>query len=184
MAKEAAETKRPWTKNQLWIMAFVLMSSVFLCGAIVGGTATSWVLWHRTMKAFRAPGSVVERMVHDVRREYSLSEDQSRKLEELLAEHHEAMQAIQDEFQPRIEEQLESLRTQVQDLLSPEQRERWNSRFDQMKTRWMRPGPGGGPPPPHHGQGPPPGGFEQTDANNDATQPRGRSSVVQPMACK
>jgi Spy/CpxP family protein refolding chaperone len=163
-----------------WIVALALTSAVFIFGSIVGASVALAVLWHRAPRALAPQDFPLERMAHEMRRNLNLSPEQADHIEEILIGHRQRMREIHEDTRPRVEAEMESLRAQVETVLTPDQAQRWNSRFDTAWDRWMPPGPGGGMRrhrggPPGDGMGPGPGprrglggqgrggGFERRD---------------------
>ena len=139
-----------------WLRAFLLTSAVFGSGLIVGMVLTSTVLWQRAFNPFRqAPGFEVERLMNEMQDELLLSPDQSKQLNEVVSSHNERMKAIRDEVDPKIQNELESLKKKVEGILRPEQAKRWNERYDGMQRRFRHFGPPGPPPGPDPRRGTP-----------------------------
>ena len=129
-----------------WLRAFLLTSSVFVCGLVVGIVLTSAVLWPKAFNPFRQPpGFFVERLMNDMQSELLLSAEQTDQMKKVLAEHSERMEAIRNEIDPKIQAEFTAFKANVEAILRPEQAKLWNSRYEQMQKRFMRVPPPGGP---------------------------------------
>ena len=170
-----------------WLRAFLLTSAVFVSGLIVGIVLTSTVLWQRAFNPFRQPSVFdVKRLMNDMQDELLLSPDQSQQLKEVFSSHNERMKAIRDEVDPKIQNELESVKKQVEGVLRPEQAKRWIARYDDIERRLMRfgpPGPPNGPRPPDGMPQGPPGGVQPWPPNDPRPpdgMPQGFPGGVQP----
>jgi Ca2+-binding EF-hand superfamily protein len=120
------------------------MTAVFFFGSIVGAIATSRFLWEKHMKALRSPRFEAGRMMRHFEDNLDLTEEQSKEITTILADHQAAIGVIRNDVRSQVEDEIESLRVEVESVLTPEQTEHWNQRFDDEKKRWL--------PPPHRGR--------------------------------
>ena len=63
-------------------------------------------------------------------------------------------ESIHDDLKPKVEGEIDSLRSQVETILTPDQLTRWNTSFEKMKERWLPPAPGAEPKAPPGYEGP------------------------------
>ncbi len=139
-----------------WLQAFLLTTVVFGSGLIVGVVLTSAVLWQHAFNPFRQPpGFDVERLMKDLQYELLLSPDQSKQIREIVSSYNERLKKIRDDVQPRLRNELDLLKKRVEDILRPEQAERWNTRYDEMQRRFLSPDSRSGPPEPDRDRRPP-----------------------------
>jgi len=147
-------------------------AALLLCGTIIGAGAMATVLWERFQHSVRDPKRMPERIVDSMREGLKLSDAQADRIEAILERHHDEFDAIRREMEPRIQAHMDQVNTEIQEVLTPQQREEWERRFVRERHRWSRPpgawgphggrhgGPLGGPP----GDGsppPPPGAFPE-----------------------
>jgi uncharacterized membrane protein len=98
---------------------------------------------------FRPPmpaDRAVEFMVMRFKEELNLSPEQANLLRGILSTRMKKLGEIREKARPEIEEQLELLKSEVREVLSPEQQERLQEiteRLDRMFRRGMHRGPGG-----------------------------------------
>jgi hypothetical protein len=169
------------------------MSAAFIFGAVVGATVLSQFLWKSYVDRLQTRGPNTERIIGELRPELDLSEEQSKRLTEVLTDHRQKMKALHDDLKPKVEERLESLRSDVEAILTPEQAERWNARYIELKDRWLPPDrklpPGQQRPQgrrpllgaePRQPGSPPPRRFESADTDGDGRLTMEELSSVYP----
>jgi hypothetical protein len=124
------------------------MTAVFFFGAIVGAVVTGRFLWTKHIDTLQQPRFQTPRMMQRMQQDFDLTKEQAQQIETVFADHHEKIMSIREEVRSGIEPEIESLRQQVEAILTPEQAKRWEERFDAQKQRWLPPHPGmhrGGP---------------------------------------
>jgi hypothetical protein len=149
---EGGPSRLPPPARRAW--PTVLLGLVILvCGAIIG--AGVFVLWFKDRLAWPpTPGeAAAARIAADMRGRYDLSEEQARKVRDIMARHMEAIEVIRRSAHEKIAADHEKLRAEVREVLTPEQFEQWSARFEAMRPPPFGPPPGreglmpGGPPP-------------------------------------
>jgi len=148
------ETRPARKARSPWLLVLAVTGAAFLCGVVVGAVLTHGFLFRRTMHEFGPPGFRTDAAVKQIRKDLDLSDEQAGKLEKLFEEHMENMKAIHKDVRPRVEAELESFRSKVEAILTPDQARRWNEKF-KSKLKEMLPPP---PPGPHGMPVPPPPG--------------------------
>jgi hypothetical protein len=118
-------------------------------------------------------------LVHK-QRDLQLSPEQTDQLAQTVSAHRETMRGLHAEIRPRIEDEMEALRADVEAVLTPEQAAQWNARFEDARETWMPRhagwrGGGGGR---GFGAG---GGFGRIDANGDGALSREEAQAAQEM---
>jgi Spy/CpxP family protein refolding chaperone len=153
MENTQSESKPVRKAKSPWLLALVVTGAVFLCGVVVGAVLTHGFLFRRAMNEFGPPGFRTDVAVKQIRKDLDLSDEQAIKLEKLFEEHAENMNAIHKDVRPRVEAELESFRSKVEAILTPEQAKRWNEKFRSKMNEMLPPHPPGPhglpmPPPP------------------------------------
>ena len=143
----------PRPRSRTWPV--VLLGLVILiCGNVIGaGTA---VLWLKQYLPPRPPPDRVapDRIAADLRDRYNLSEEQARKVREIMQRSIEALDTIHRDTQEKAEAEREKVRGEMKTVLTPEQYAQWLAQFEALGARR---GPPGGPDRP--GMGGRPGQF-------------------------
>ena len=114
---------------------------IFIGGMVCGGGLTVIVAVHRIREAVHHPEEVPARLTRYLTRRLDLSADQSDQIENLIAGRQAHLQAIRRDVQPRVRMELNGLRQDIGDVLTPEQRSKWDDIFDEAVDRWMPPLP-------------------------------------------
>jgi hypothetical protein len=130
------------TRPRRWprIVAALL---IFFGGMVCGGGLTVIVAVRNIRHAIHHPEEVPARITRYLTRRLDLSPDQAEQIEGLIAQRQAHLQAIRRETQPRVAAELSGLREEIGQVLTPEQRAKWDDIFDDAVDRWMPP-----PPPP------------------------------------
>ena len=122
------------------VLGLILLTS----GAAIGAGSALYVIEQRIVNlAEETPERVSDRATKDMRSRWDLSLEQSERLKEIFHARHVAMKAIREEVRPRLEEELEAMRTDVLAVLTPEQAAQWNEKFERLRKRWVHGGRGG-----------------------------------------
>jgi hypothetical protein len=110
---------------------------ILICGMLIGGAVTSKFAWKRFIDRTRHHDRINERIVHRMHRDLGLSEEQRRQIQDIIHQHRENLQELHLEVQPRLEEELEQMRQEVENVLTPEQARRWNKRYQRLHKNWL-----------------------------------------------
>jgi Spy/CpxP family protein refolding chaperone len=139
--------RRP--KRRVWL-ATALGAVILICGMAIGSGGT--ILWirHKMEQFRRGPNQMHVELADRVRVQLNLTDDQTKRIEEILKKRHEALMKLHRET---FKSELEGMRAEVATVLTPEQAKKWNDDYESIMRIPPFPPPPGGPPP--HG-GPPP----------------------------
>jgi hypothetical protein len=149
----------PKTQPSVWRM-LILGVVILMCGMVIGGGLTTYVLWKRVESTITHPRLMPERIVEHMESSLNLTPEQAEQVREIFARRHERFDKMRVEMEPLVQAELDSIREEVSRVLTPEQLEEWNRRFDRMHRRWFRgpmfgEGRRHGPPHPFGRGGPP-----------------------------
>jgi hypothetical protein len=135
-------TLRP-RRRWLRVLAALL---IFLGGMVCGGGLTVIVAVHNIRYAVRHPETVPPRIAKYLKRQLDLTPDQATQVEALIAQTQRHLQEIRRRNQPEVAMELANLRQQVGNILTVDQRDKWDAIFDQAVDRWLPPPPPDEPP--------------------------------------
>ena len=130
--------------------AILLVAVTFLAGALIGFAGGR--AWSLLRGPFHPPDFVRGRIVEHLDEALDLTPQQHEQVESIMKRHHERMRAISDGLRPQMRQEIDAANREVDAILTPQQREK----FQKMRMR-MRFRGHDMPPPPH--DGPPPHGF-------------------------
>jgi Spy/CpxP family protein refolding chaperone len=138
--KEAFNAPLP-RRRRRWGRTVLLGALILACGMVVGAALTMHLRWPRLLRAAHPWERAPERIVSRMSGQLDLTQEQETQIQGILAKHHLAMEGIRTEVEPRVEAQMDSMRREVEGVLTPEQARRWTDRFEKMRRHW----PPGGP---------------------------------------
>lgn len=126
--------RRRWVR----VIAAVL---IFFGGMICGGGLTVIVAVRNIRHAIHHPEEVPPRITKYLTRRLDLSPEQATQVEALIVQTQSHLQAIRRRDQPEVALQLAALRQQIGDILTTDQRDKWDEIFDEAVDRWLPPPP-------------------------------------------
>jgi len=111
---------------------------ILLCGVAIGwGGAMLWLrdrMLPRRSRLGRTPAAIAARL----QTKLDLSDDQTRRVEEVFTRRMNAFEAIRQEMQPKFAAEHKTLHAEMNAILTPEQFERWATHFEAMRKRASR----------------------------------------------
>jgi len=123
-------------KRRRWLTV-LLAILIFGAGAVSGAAVTMAAFVHRMQFVLHHPEGLPGRIVSRLERSLNLDEAQKPKVEAIVAKRQEAMMGLRREFEPHLMKEMDTLRAEVGDVLTPPQRERWERMFDSFRARWL-----------------------------------------------
>jgi hypothetical protein len=114
---------------------------IFIGGMVCGGGITVIVAVRNIHYYVHHPEAVPARITKYLARRLDLSTDQATAVEHLIAVHQQKLQAIRQEVHPRVAMELSSLRAEVSNVLTPDQRDKWDEIYDEAIDKWFPPPP-------------------------------------------
>lgn len=138
MATSSDKGLPPPPRRRNWLSSMMLGLVILVCGGIIGAGITAHILWDRFLHGVRRPEAIGLRITQHLTEDLDLSEEQTEEIRGIIEKHHRAQRQIMREAHPRLRAELDSLRTEVEELLTPEQAERWNERIESLGSRWQK----------------------------------------------
>jgi hypothetical protein len=117
--------------------AIALALVIFVSGAVAGAAVTLTTLRHTAQTSFRQPKLVPARLAARIRSRLRLDAGQEAAVARIFAEHQAAWSGIRRSVRPQVEAELEGLRHDVTDVLTPRQAALWNRWFKRGRERWL-----------------------------------------------
>lgn len=124
-----------------WLRKTLLAVAILLCGMVIGSGLTLRVLWVQVTAAIQNPAEIPQRISHRMDRVLDLTDEQSKRVEEILSREYQALAEIRREIAPRVQAELDKTRNDVAAALTPEQARKWQKRFDFLRKEWTPPLP-------------------------------------------
>lgn len=114
-----------------------LMAVIFLSGLVVGAVAGRIVTHQQMVSMLKHPEQVADRVLPRIRSTLSLTDRQAQQVEEIVRRRHAAMEAVRSKSYPDLVAEFQALRHEVAEVLSPDQRERWQRLGDSVEQRYL-----------------------------------------------
>ncbi len=118
------------------VLAAVVLAITFVVGAILGVAGDRlWVMTHGGPR--RSPEMIVRHLTYALR----LSDQQRAEVTEIVRRHQQRIAAVTSATRPAVQQELEQANREIEQVLTPEQRERFarmRMRLMPMQRRMMR----------------------------------------------
>lgn len=153
-----APASLPWTDSEpldetrvawkVWLLRVVTWIAIFSVGAAAGALAQSWGMHWRMDWSRKNPEEMAQRIAKVIQSDHGLNDDQTQKVAKILFEHHQALDQLSREMDPKFTALRDQMKTEMKEVLTPSQYAAWEERMIRHG-----PGPGlgrgpfGGPPP-------------------------------------
>lgn len=119
-----------------WLTA-LLGVLIFGAGVACGVGFTIVVVVNRLQYAIHHPEEGPARVAARLQHRLSLNDEQTTKVEAIVAKHQVELVAIRQEFQPKVMDQLDQIHDEIGEVLDDSQRERWTKLFHDVRERWL-----------------------------------------------
>jgi Spy/CpxP family protein refolding chaperone len=146
------------------VLAIAAVVALFIAGIAVGALGTHLYYDHH----FAGPGGGPQMLghrffMHRLHRQLALTPEQSRQVDRILDRTHQEAAGIREEMRPRVKALMDRAHHDIEAILTPEQREKFQRLLDDSRLRgypfllgppdrrgppWGGPGRGRGGPPP------------------------------------
>ncbi|MDQ7784163.1 MAG: hypothetical protein RDU20_14860 [Desulfomonilaceae bacterium] len=115
----------------------ILLGLVILLGGFLLGAGSSAIHFKRTVHMIQTPGEVPKKITNRLRWKLKLTDLQAEKVQAILIEREKALSVILSEVHPRLREELDRTRVEVEAVLDADQAKKWHTHFDAMQRRWF-----------------------------------------------
>ena len=107
-----------------------------LLGFALGTAFGQWHAKENFHAHWRKDGGMKQHLLERFNRELHLSADQKKKIEAIFDAKHPEMFALQAEVRPKFEALRNSAQAEIQKILDPEQRKKFDQMNARMEERW------------------------------------------------
>lgn len=114
----AASPPRRWLKG-------ALLAVIFVAGVAVGAAGSALLIRQRITAVLTHPEQLPDRIIPILRHRLSLNDDQTEQVAAIVRRRYTALEEVRSEFTPRVATELQLLRTEVDAVLSADQKQRW-----------------------------------------------------------
>ena len=116
----------------------------FVAGALIGfAGGRVYSIFHGPLHGGRIDAQIRDRMLHHLDSELKLTPQQHDQVKQIIDRHHQKMEEISAGMRPQMRQEIESMNAEIEKVLNPEQRQKFQSLSERMRQR-------------HHGRGEPP----------------------------
>lgn len=114
-----------------------VMLAIFLSGGIVGAVGGGFVVREQMLFMLRHPERVPDRIVLRIRTSLSLNDEHTRQVDAIVRRRHAAMEIARAKCYPELLAEFQAMCTDIAEVLSPEQRTRWDKLSDSVEQRYL-----------------------------------------------
>lgn len=122
--------RRTWLVVVLWLI-------IFGSGVVVGAGSTLWVVRNRVLYGIQHPERAPAGLARHLQRMLGLDDAQRAQVEQIFERRQKELQKVRRAFQPEVEAQLDQVEQEVSAVLNDVQRAEWQSRFRELRGRWL-----------------------------------------------
>ena len=115
-----------------------LLAAVFVSGGVVGGGVGMMVTQQQFSDCLRHPERMPERMMSMFRAELNLTDEQTKRVNDIVREHHEKIESIRAEVRPRFSAEFNAIHEEVSAVLTETQRIKWNEMRERFRKDFPR----------------------------------------------
>ncbi|HJW92306.1 MAG TPA: hypothetical protein VJ901_01685 [Thermoanaerobaculia bacterium] len=119
------------------VVAIVVVLIAFLGGIAIGAIGDRIWLLHRG-PSHRNAHAITERVLHKLDDELELSPEQRQRVKQILEAHAARMQQIGDTVRPQIRQEIDQNNAEIERVLTPDQRAKFDKLKMQLTPRHMR----------------------------------------------
>ncbi|MBI4529094.1 MAG: hypothetical protein HY695_35300 [Deltaproteobacteria bacterium] len=116
---------------------FLLLGVVFLSGTICGAGVAAVVIHRAVQQAVHRPDIRAQRATQWITKRLHLDAAQQERVRVILERHTAALGKIRQEIWPRVIKRFETTEGEINELLSPSQRETWHKMTGRLRKNWL-----------------------------------------------
>jgi hypothetical protein len=135
----------PPAPPRLWlrrILTVVLAGLIFFAGIVTGAAITVKIIRTRISEAILHPEKGRELLLKQLTKKLILDGDQQKKIGSIIESRQKDMLSIRVELQPRVEQVITKGKSEIEEVLKPDQMQKWNEFVEDKRSRWRPPMPG------------------------------------------
>ncbi len=113
-----ASSPRRWLKWGLLVV-------IFGAGVAVGAAGSVLLIRERLTAVLRQPELIPDRVMPILRHRLALTDEQAEQVADIVRRRYTALEEVRSDFTPRVATELRLLRTEVDGVLTSDQKQRW-----------------------------------------------------------
>ncbi len=119
--------------------SLLLLGVVFFSGTICGAGIAAVVIHRAAQQVVLHPEVRAERAAQWITRRLHLDAGQQERVRAILKRHTATIGKLRQEIWPRVLERFETTEREINDVLSPSQRQTWNQMTARLRKNWLPP---------------------------------------------
>lgn len=124
-----------------WLRPLLFGTALLISGAVIGSALTMIVLRSQAERAREDPAWLSQRAAARLIRDLDLAPEQGEQVREIFHAHHERVRAFRQKHGTAAREMFTALQIEIEQVLTPEQAEKWRQRIERARERMLREGP-------------------------------------------
>lgn len=124
-----------------WLRPLLFGTALLISGAVIGSALTMIVLRSQAERAREDPAWLSQRAATRLIRDLDLTPEQGEQVREIFHAHHERVRAFRQKHGTAAREMFTALQIEIEQVLTPEQAEKWRQRIERARERMLREGP-------------------------------------------
>ena len=141
MTEPNGETAAPLpAPGKSWLRPLGFGAALLISGAVIGSALTMLTLRSQAERARDDPAWLSQRAAARLIRDLNLTLEQGEHVREIFHAHHERVKAFREDHGSAAREMFADLQAEIEEILTPEQAEKWRRRIERARERAMREG--------------------------------------------
>ena len=126
--------RRRWVRWLLWLI-------VFGSGFVAGAGLTLIGVRKGLLESIHHPEIMPKKVAQRLQRPLDLSDEQMRRVEQIVAQRQQVLLQIRVRVQPEVEAELDVIQREIAQVLDDQQRVKWEQLFRHLRRTWLPPMP-------------------------------------------
>lgn len=119
----------------------LLAAAIFMGGGVCGAALATFLIFHVIHHGFEHPDMVSDHVAARLKGFLDLDEAQARQVRQIIARRQDALADIRRDIQPQVDAELSSLESEIDAVLTDDQRVKWREHVKQFREHWLPPTP-------------------------------------------
>lgn len=137
-ANEQSQTALPRPRRH-WLASFLLAIVIFAAGLLAGVAGTSVAIHRITLSRLHNPQLMPERLAKHMKRRLRLNDQQAAEVQKIFEKHQQSLSGLYAQVRPQMDADMDQLKKEIDEVLTPAQAAKWDKRFDYMRDKWTPP---------------------------------------------
>jgi Spy/CpxP family protein refolding chaperone len=122
-------------RRRLWMT--LMMLGIFAGGLVLGSALTVATIVHRVREAIHTPGKTAERIMSRMMKDLDLTDEQASQVRAVVRRNMIELRVQKAKERAQVSGRMKMIRQEMDEILTPEQEQKLNQRFDRLQKLWM-----------------------------------------------